>query len=84
MAMPLGMAAKVSPRVQHLVREVAELLPDELAALMEAIRSLPGRPEAVADRHVVIGERVARVQAGNVATLSIEEVERSLHEELDF
>jgi hypothetical protein len=78
------MAAKISPRVEHLVREVAELLPDELAALMEAIRSLPGRPETVAERCAIIRERVASVQGGNVATLSMDEVEQSLRDELDF
>ncbi len=78
------MAAKISPRVEQLVREVAELLPDELAALMQAIQSLPGRPETVTERHAVIAERVARVQGGNAETLSMEEVEQSLRGELDF
>lgn len=78
------MAAKVNPRVQHLVEEAAELLPGDLAALIEAIQSLPRREEAVADRHAVIAERVARVHAAEVPTLSVEEVEQSLRRDLDF
>ena len=78
------MAAKVNSRVQHLVEEAAELLPDDRAALIEAIQSLPRREEAVPERHAVIAERVARVHAGGVATLSVEEVEQSLRSDLDF
>jgi hypothetical protein len=78
------MAAKLSPRVQHLVEEAAELLPDDLAALIEAIQSLPRREETVPARHAVIAERVARVNAGGVATLSVDEVEQSLRTDLDF
>jgi hypothetical protein len=78
------MAAKVNPRVQHLVEEAAELLPADLAALIEAIQSLPRREQAVPERHAVIAERVARVRAGVVATLSVEEVEQSLRSDLDF
>ena len=78
------MAAKVNPRVQHLVEEAAELLPGDLAALIEAIQSLPRREEAVPERHAIIAERVARVHAGGVATLSVEEVEQSLRSDLDF
>ena len=78
------MAANLNPRIQHLVKEAAELLPGDLAALIEAIQSLPQREEAVSDRHAVIAERVARVQAGGVATLSVEEVEQSLRSDLDF
>ena len=78
------MAAKVNPRVQHLVEEAAELLPGDLAALIEAMQSLPRREEAVPERHAVIAERVARVRAGGVATLSVEEVEQSLRSDLDF
>lgn len=78
------MAAKVSALVQQLVDEAAQLPSGELAALVEAIRSLSRREETIAGRHAVIAERVARVHAGNVATLSIEEVERSLRDELDF
>jgi hypothetical protein len=32
----------------------------------------------------VIAQRVARVQAGDVPTLSLEEVERSIRDDLDF
>jgi hypothetical protein len=78
------MAAKVSARVQHIVEEAAELPPDELAELIEAIKSLPRREEAIADRRAVIAERVARVQAGNATTLSIDEVEASVRRDLDF
>jgi hypothetical protein len=78
------MAAKVSPRVQHIVEEAAELPPDELAELIEAIKSLPRREEAIADRHAVIAERVARVQSGSATTLSVDEVEASLRRDLDF
>ena len=78
------MAAKLTPRVQHLVAEVAELSADELAALVEAIRLLPAREVLVPDRHAVIAERVARVHAGDVTTLSVEDVERSIRRDLDF
>ncbi|MBX3233291.1 MAG: hypothetical protein KIT84_33385 [Labilithrix sp.] len=78
------MAAKPSPRVQHIVEEAAELLPDELAELIEAIQSLPRRADAVDERSAVIAERVARVQAGGVTTLTVDEVEQSLRAELDF
>lgn len=78
------MAAKLSPRVQHLVEEAAELLPDELAELIEAIRSLPRREDAVSERSAIIAERIARVKAGGVATLTVDEVEQSLRNELDF
>jgi hypothetical protein len=78
------MAAKVSPRVQHIVEEAAELPPDELAELIEAIKSLPRREETIGDRHAVIAERVARVQAGSATTLSVDEVEASLRRDLDF
>jgi hypothetical protein len=37
-----------------------------------------------ADRHAVIAERIARVHAGEATTLSMEEVERTIREELDF
>ncbi|MBS2014615.1 MAG: hypothetical protein JST00_17135 [Deltaproteobacteria bacterium] len=76
------MAAKVSPRVQHIVEEAAELPPDELAELIEAIKSLPRRENAIGDRHAVIAERVA--QAGSATTLSVDEVEESLRRDLDF
>ena len=78
------MAAKLSPRVQHLVTEAAELLPDELAELVSAIQSLPGRPLTRTDRRAEIAARVARAQSGDVATLSIEDVERSIRDDLDF
>jgi hypothetical protein len=78
------MAAKVSDRVQRLVSEAAELPATELVALAEAIDSLLRRDETAADRHVVIAERIARVHAGEATTLSMEEVERTVREELDF
>jgi hypothetical protein len=79
------MAAKVSPRIQHIVEEAAELLPGELAESIEAIQSLPRRrEEAVPERHTVIAERVARVQSGGPVTLSVDEVEQSLRRDLDF
>jgi hypothetical protein len=78
------MAAKVSPRVQQLVEEAAELQPADLAALIEAIQSLPQRKMALPERHTEIAERVARVQAGGAATLSIDDVEQSLRRDLDF
>jgi hypothetical protein len=76
-------ATKVSARVQQLLTEAAELSADELDALAEAIEALPRRRESV-ERHAVIAERVARVHAGTVETLSVEEVEQSLRDELDF
>lgn len=78
------MAAKVSPRVQHLVEEAAELPPAELAELIEAIQSLPRRAETVPERHAAIAARVARVRAGGAPTLSVDEVEQSLRSDLDF
>jgi hypothetical protein len=80
----LGMAAKVSDRVQQLVTQAAELAPAELVALAEAIDSLLHRDETVADRHAVIAERIARVHSGQATTLSMEEVERTVRDELDF
>jgi hypothetical protein len=78
------MAAKVSDRVQQLVTQAAELPPAELVALAEAIDSLLRRDDTVADRHAVIAERIARVHAGEATTLSMEEVERTVRDELDF
>jgi hypothetical protein len=78
------MAAKVSPRVQQIVAEAAELSPAELDDLLEALRSLPRREEAVPERHAIIAERVARVQAGAAPTLTVDEVEQSLRRDLDF
>jgi hypothetical protein len=80
----LFVAAKVSARVQQIVTEAAELSSDELDALAEAIEALPRGREAVAERHAIIAERIARVHGGAVETLSVEEVERSLRDELDF
>jgi hypothetical protein len=82
--MLLPVAAKVNPRVQHLVEEAAELSPGDLAELIEAIRTLPRREQNVPERHALIAERAARVHAGGVATLSVEEVEQSLRRDLDF
>jgi hypothetical protein len=78
------MAANVSDRVQQLVTKAAELPATELVALTEAIDSLLRRDETVADRHAAIAERIARVHSGEVTTLSMEEVERTVREELDF
>jgi hypothetical protein len=78
------MAAKVSDRVGQLVTQAAELAPADLVALAEAIDSLLHRDETVADRHAVIAERIARVHSGQATTLSIEEVERTVRDELDF
>jgi hypothetical protein len=78
------MAAKLSPRVEHLVEEASELLPAELDALIEAIQSLPRREETLEGRHAIIAERVARVRNSDVATLSLDEVEQSIRNDLDF
>jgi hypothetical protein len=78
------MATKVSDRVRRLVSEAAELPATDLVALAEAIDSLLRRDETAADRHAVIAERIARVHGGEVTTLSMEEVERTIREELDF
>jgi hypothetical protein len=78
------MAAHVTDRVQQLVTKAAELPAPELVALAEAIDSLLHRDETVADRHAAIAERIARVHAGKAATLTMEEVERTVREELDF
>jgi hypothetical protein len=78
------MAGKVSDRVQRLVVQAAELPARELVALAEAIDSLLRRDETVADRHAAIAERIARVHAGEATTLSMEEVERSVRDDLDF
>jgi hypothetical protein len=42
------------------------------------------RRETRTERHAVIAARVAQVQSGEAVTLSMEEVERSIREELDF
>jgi hypothetical protein len=78
------MAANVSDRVQQLVTKAAELPATELVAPAEAIDSLLRRDETVADRHAAIAERIARVHSGEATTLSMEEVERTVREELDF
>jgi hypothetical protein len=78
------MAAHVSDRVQQLVNEAAELPATDLVALAEAIDSLLHRDEALADRHAAIAERIARVHSGAAATLSMDEVERSIRKDLDF
>jgi hypothetical protein len=78
------MAAKVSPRAQQLVAEAAELPHGERAVLIEAIQALPRRQESADDRHAVIAARAARVHARDVATLSLDEVERDLRRDLDF
>lgn len=78
------MAAKLSPRVEHLVEEASELAPADLAALIEAIQNLPRREQTVEERHAIIAERVARVRNGDVATLSLDEVEQSIRSDLDF
>jgi hypothetical protein len=78
------MAAKVSDRVQRLMSEAAELSATDLVALAEAIDSLLRREERAADRHAMVAERIARVHKGETTTLSMEEVERTIREELDF
>jgi uncharacterized membrane protein len=78
------MAAHVSDRVQQLVTKAAELPATELVALAEAIDSLLRRDETVADRHASIAERIARVHTGDAATLSMDEVERTVRDDLDF
>jgi hypothetical protein len=83
--MLFAMAAKVNPRVQHLVEEAAELLPADLAELIEAIQSLPQGAEALGvERRDAIAKRVTRVHAGEIATLSVGEVEESVRRDLDF
>ena len=77
------MAAKVSPRVEQLLEEAAALSTDELAALLEALQSLPARQDGLPGRHAVVAERVARAHAGDTA-LSIDEVEQSIRRDLDF
>ena len=78
------MAAKLSPHVEHLVEEASTLAPGDLAALIEAIQSLPRREENVGERNAVLAERVARVRNGDVATLSLDEVEQNIRRDLDF
>ena len=79
-----GMASKVTSRVEHLVAEAAQLTATERATLLEAIRALPAREETVPARHAVIAARAARVHAGDAATLSLDEVESGVRDELDF
>ena len=83
-AIVLAMSAKANPSVQQLVEEAAELSPGDRLALIEAIQSLPRREETAPDRHTIVAARVARVHAGVAATLSMEEVEQSLRDDLDF
>jgi hypothetical protein len=78
------MAAKVSDRVQQLVAKAAELPAGELVELAEAIDSLLLRDETVSNRHAAIAERIARVHSGEAGTISMEEVERTVREELNF
>jgi hypothetical protein len=78
------MAPHTSDRVQQPVAKAAEVPATELVALAEAIDSLLLRDETVAGRHAVIAERVARVQAGEATTLSMDAAERTVREELDF
>jgi hypothetical protein len=74
------MAAEVSDRVLLLAAQAAELSPQELVALAEAIDSFLSRDDTVAKRHAAIAERIARVQSDEGTTLSMEEVERSIRE----
>jgi hypothetical protein len=79
------MAAKVSDRLQDLMAKAAELPAGDLVALAEAIDGLLRREETIADRHAAIAERVARVHSGEAGgTLSMEEVERTVRDDLDF
>ncbi len=78
------MAATITPQVQHTVQEAAELSHDDLAALIDALQSLPRAERLGQARHAVIEERVRRVQAGGVFTLALEEIAKSIRSELDF
>jgi hypothetical protein len=78
------MAAKLSDRLQDLVAQAAELPAQDLVALAGAIDGLLWREETVADRHAAIAERIARVHSGDAGTLSMEEVERTVRDDLDF
>jgi hypothetical protein len=57
---------------------------EEMTALAESIRQLPRRSGSVSERHAVIAARVARVQASEVASLSVDDVERSIRDDLDL
>jgi len=78
------MAAKLTPRAEQILSEVAELAGDELSALLEAIGDLPPRTSALPARHAEIAKRIARVQRGEATTLSLDEAERSIRSDLDF
>ena len=81
-----------SLRLQRIVDLVDELDAHERAELellllsdvADALARLPTREGANDPRHEVIAQRVARVHAGDAATLSLDEVERSIRAELDF
>jgi hypothetical protein len=68
--------AAYSPRLRRLLEVVDELDADERAEL--ELQLLDGA------RHELIAQRVARVHAGELSTLSLDEVERSLRLDLDF
>ena len=84
--------AASSPRLQRIVDLVDELDTGERAELellllrdvAEALGRLPAREEAIEPRQEIIAQRVARVHAGEAATLSLDEVERTIRAELDF
>ena len=79
------MVAKVSDLAEELVAKAAELPDEEREFVARTLRGMPRRTQATAaDRHAVIADRIRRVHAGEVVTLSVDEVERSLREELDF
>ncbi|HEV3194230.1 MAG TPA: hypothetical protein VGY54_27180 [Polyangiaceae bacterium] len=74
----------MSDRLQDLVAQAAQLPAQDLVALAEAIDGLLWRDETIADRHAAIAERIARVHSGEIGTLSMEEVERRVRDDLDF
>jgi hypothetical protein len=57
---------------------------EELAAVARALRDRPRRGEITPERQAVIAERIARVRAGQAETLTLEEVERSIRDDLDL
>lgn len=65
---------------QSLERGLADVKAGRTVEAGTVIEKLRAR----AERHAVIAERVARVQSGDATTLSMEEVERSLRDELDL
>jgi hypothetical protein len=79
------MVAKASDLAQEVLAKAAELPADERELVARTLGRMPPRTNApdVAERHAVIAERVRRVHAGEVETVSLEEVERDLRAEID-